>query len=31
MFTTYEPFKSPIQFGDGSTIWRCVELGLNTP
>ncbi len=31
MFTTHEPFRFPIQFDDGSTIWRCVELGLNSP
>ncbi len=31
MFATYEPFKFPLQFGDDSTIWRGVEIMLNTP
>ena len=31
MFATYETFKLPLQFGEGSTIWRGVEIMLNTP
>lgn len=31
MFATYEPFKFPLQLGDDSTIWRGVEIMLNTP
>ncbi len=31
MFATYEAFKFPLQFGDGSTIWRGVEIMLNNP
>lgn len=31
MFATYEPFKYQLQLGDGSTIWRGVEVTLNIP
>lgn len=31
MFATYEPFKFPVQFDADSTIWRGVEIMLNTP
>lgn len=31
MFATYEPFKFQIQFQHDVTIWRCVEVMLNTP
>lgn len=31
MFATYESLKFPVQFPDGSTIWRGVEVMLSTP
>jgi hypothetical protein len=31
MFATYEPFKFPLQFDNESTIWRGIEIMLNTP
>jgi hypothetical protein len=31
MFATYETLKLPVQFGDGSTTWRGVEVILGWP
>lgn len=31
MFTTYAPFKHPVQFGDEPPAYMAVELTLNAP